>query len=86
MSDVDVLLSFPPPFHLPCSCLRCAGEVELVNATSSDSGTLSVAILACEPCRLQFEVTARMNVHRVPKQERAADRKQRQREREKVTA
>ncbi len=71
-----------PPFRIPISCLRCGGRVELVNGTSS--GTLSVAIVACSACRIQWEITLRMAVHRLPEQVRNAERKQRARERSSV--
>jgi hypothetical protein len=49
-------------FGLPVACPLCAGDVRLVNTTASD--VLAVAIVACRPCRREFEITARIVEHR----------------------
>jgi hypothetical protein len=71
-------------FTLEVNCPQCAGSVVPINAASS--GLLSVAILECGPCRRQFEVTARLSVHRTPEQVRMAEKRagSRQRARERV--
>jgi hypothetical protein len=70
-------------FAVEVTCPQCAGPVEQINRATS--GLLSVAILACEPCRRQYEVCARITVHRTPEQvqstEKRADQRQRARER-----
>lgn len=53
------------PFGLPCSCLQCGGELGLVN-TAATSGNLSIAILACDACRKEWEVSMRMTRHHAP--------------------
>jgi hypothetical protein len=67
------------PFAIDITCPQCAGPVEQVNSASS--GLLSVAILACEPCRRQWEVSARIIVHRTPEQIRSTNTRNRSRER-----
>jgi uncharacterized protein YbaR (Trm112 family) len=72
-------------FTVEVTCPQCAGPVEQINRASS--GLLSVAILACEPCRRQYEVTARISVHRTPEQIQSTEKRtvQRQRARERVS-
>ncbi len=48
-------------FTLPLSCPSCAGNVELVNATTN--GLLSVAVVECHPCEREFEITSRLVPH-----------------------
>jgi hypothetical protein len=72
-------------FTLEVNCPQCAGSVVPINAASS--GLLSVAILECEPCCRQWEVTVRLSPHRTPEQVRMAEKRagSRQRARERVT-
>ncbi len=49
------------PFLLPLSCPTCAADVELVNAHST--GLLSIAIVECDTCRKEWEVTSRLLPH-----------------------
>jgi hypothetical protein len=49
-------------FGLPVACPLCAGDVRLVNTTASE--VLAVAIVACRPCRREYEITARIVEHR----------------------
>lgn len=53
----------PPPWRLGLTCPQCAGDVDLVNTTAN--GLLSVAIVACQPCRAQWEVSVRIRRHRL---------------------
>lgn len=48
-------------FQLPVSCPTCAGPVHLLNAHSN--GSLSIAIVVCDPCRKEWEITSRMSFH-----------------------
>jgi ribosomal protein L37AE/L43A len=66
-------------FAIDITCPQCAGPVEQVNRASS--GLLSVTILTCEPCRRQWEVSARITVHRTPEQIRSTNTRNRSRER-----
>ncbi len=80
------MTDWPPPFGLPIACPRCAGSLELANSVSN--GQLSVAILRCEPCDREFELSARLIPHQDPERHLRANRRamQRQRERKLATA
>lgn len=69
-------------FRLPATCLQCAGPLALVNASAND--TFGVAILECEPCRRQWELSMRLSVHRTPEQMRDAEKTARRRARQRV--
>lgn len=47
-------------FGLPASCLRCGGELSLIN--SAGEGDLAVGIVECV-CGRQYELTVRMSRH-----------------------
>jgi hypothetical protein len=47
--------------------------VSLVNAATQ--GLLSIAVVECEPCDRQFELTIRIQPHRTPERETARERK-----------
>lgn len=49
------------PFLLPISCPKCAADVELVNARSN--GLLSIAIVECDACLKEWEITSRLLPH-----------------------
>ena len=53
----------PDAFGLPVSCLRCAGPVHLVN-TTAQSGSQSIAVVACRACRVEWVVESVMRLHR----------------------
>lgn len=76
------------PFLLPISCPKCAADVGLVNARSN--GLLSIAIVECDPCRREWEVTSRLLPHGPSRSavERADEvkREAKRRAREKVPA
>lgn len=61
------------PFTLPVSCVHCAGRLDLVNATTQ--GLLSIAVVECEPCDRQFELTIRIQPHQDPERHRATNRR-----------
>jgi Zn ribbon nucleic-acid-binding protein len=71
-------------FVLPASCPQCSGALTLVNSTSS--GLLSVAILECEPCSRQWEITVRVTVHRTPEQIQNTEKRAVQRARTRASA
>lgn len=48
-------------FSLNVSCPTCSGPVGLLNAHSN--GSLSIAIVVCDSCRKEWEITARMTFH-----------------------
>ncbi len=48
-------------FSITVSCPTCAADVELVNAHST--GLLSIAIVECDTCRKEWEVTSRLLFH-----------------------
>ena len=48
-------------YCLPISCPTCAGPVDLLNATSN--GLLSIAVVVCEPCEWEYEITMRLTPH-----------------------
>lgn len=48
-------------FTLPATCPQCAGPLCLVNARAT--GTVSLAILACDPCEWEYEVLMRIERH-----------------------
>jgi hypothetical protein len=66
-------------FAIDITCPQCAGPVTFTNGASS--GLLAVTILACDPCRRQWEVSARITVHRTPEQIRSTNTRNRSRER-----
>ncbi len=49
------------PFTLPISCPDCAGPLSLLNTRAS--GTVSLAILSCEPCQWEYEVSMTISRH-----------------------
>lgn len=65
-------------FGLPASCPDCGGELQLLNSRSR--GTVSLAILLCQPCAWEFEVLMRIEKHgrSVEHQERVQAEKNRQ--------
>jgi hypothetical protein len=67
------------PFAIDITCPQCAGPVQQINR--ANSGLLSLTILACEPCGRQWEVSARIIVHRTPEQIRSTNTRNRARER-----
>lgn len=48
-------------YTVPISCPTCAADVELVNARSN--GLLSIAIVECDSCRREWEITSRLLPH-----------------------
>ena len=60
-------------YWLPVSCVHCAGPVDLINAATQ--GLLSIAVVECEPCNRQFELTIRIQPHRTPERETERERK-----------
>jgi len=75
-------------YGLPIACPTCAGPVDLLNSHSN--GRLSIAVVVCEPCEWEFEVTMRLTPHGRSQahQNRAAQSKQesKRRAREMVSA
>lgn len=75
-------------YCLPIDCPTCAGPVDLLNAHSN--GLLSIAVVVCEPCEREYEVTMRLVAHgrSLAHQNRAAQSKQasKRRAREMVSA
>lgn len=75
-------------FRLAISCPTCAGPVDLLNSHSN--GLLSIAVVVCEPCEREYEVTMRLTPHGRSQahQDRAAQSKQasKRRAREMVSA
>ncbi len=49
------------PFLLPVSCPTCASDVRLVNSHSN--GLLAVAIIECDTCEREWEITSRLLAH-----------------------
>lgn len=62
-------------FGLPASCPACEGPISLINGTSN--GSLSVGIFSCDSCNREWEVTCRINPHRLPEQEAERVRRRR---------
>lgn len=48
-------------FTLPITCPDCAGPLTLLNTRAT--GTVSLAILSCEACRWEYEVSMRIERH-----------------------
>ena len=65
------------PFCLPVSCVRCGSDVELLAATASRAGDLSVASVTCARCEMDFELTVRLRFQAISaaKLQRQADAK-----------
>ena len=49
-------------FALDVTCPQCAGPVTKTNGTTN--GLLSILMVACDGCRAEWEVTARLTRHR----------------------
>jgi endogenous inhibitor of DNA gyrase (YacG/DUF329 family) len=60
-------------FGLEITCPYCAGPVVWVN--SATQGLLSLAIVECQECDRQLEVTIRLAPHQDPERHRASNRK-----------
>lgn len=57
-------------FTLPASCPSCAGPLHLLNARAT--GSVSLAILSCDPCEWEYEIS--MNIQRHARTQGHADR------------
>lgn len=73
------MTDWPPPFRLPLACPCCAGPLSLINSVSN--GQLAVAILHCEACDREYELSARLIPHRDPDRQRKANRRSMERAR-----
>lgn len=48
-------------FLLPVTCPDCSGPLALLNTRAS--GSVSLAILACDPCQWEYEVSMTISRH-----------------------